>query len=211
MTSPGVALWLALRDLYAQSWRLALVNGALGLALVTTLLLAVANPLALVLVPLTGPLAAALVHCAVTVVRDGDLRLADAARGLRRHWRRGLVLGTGLVAVAALGAVAIGFYAGAPAAWPLAFVTLYALAALVLYALLVSTFAVAEPDAPLRAAARDAAAVVATRPGATLLIGLALLLVNAAGVAAALMPFLTLTLAFTFLAAARFVLPAESV
>ena len=30
----GAALRLALRDLYAQSWRLVLVNGALGLALV---------------------------------------------------------------------------------------------------------------------------------------------------------------------------------
>jgi hypothetical protein len=208
--SAATALRMAVRDLYAQSWRLVLVNAALGLALVVALLLAAANPVALVLVPLTGPLAAALVHCAVTVVRDGELRLGDALAGLRLHWRRGLLLGAGLVAVVALGATAIRFYAGSPAAWPLAFVTLYLLAALLLFEVLVWTLAVAEPAAPLRLAARDAAVLFASRPGATLSIGLALLAVNAAGIAAALMPFLTLTIAFSFLAAARFVLPVET-
>ena len=43
--------------------------------------------------------------------------------------------------------------------------------------------------------------------GATLVLGLALLLVNLAGIAAAIMPFLTLTVAYTFLADAHFVLP----
>ena len=57
--------------------------------------------------------------------------------------------------------------------------------------------------------ARDAGRFVAVRPGATLLLGLALFLVNAAGVAAAVMPFLTLTVAYTFLATAHFVLPRE--
>ena len=65
--SAGAALGLAARDLYAQSWRLVLVNGALGLVLVAVLLLAAANPLALVLVPLAGPLAAALVYYLVIV------------------------------------------------------------------------------------------------------------------------------------------------
>jgi hypothetical protein len=206
---PGAALRLALRDLYAQSWRLVLVNGALGLALVVTLLLAAANPVALVLVPLTGPLAAALVHCAVTLVRTGELRLGDAFAGLQANWRRGLGLGAALVALVAVGVTAIRFYADRPASWPLAFLTLYLLAAVLLFTVLVWTLAVAEPAAPLRVAAGRAAELAATRPGGTLLIGFLLLLVNAAGIAAALMPFLTLTLAFTFLAAARFALPAE--
>ena len=197
-------------DLYSQSWRLVLVNGVLGLALVAALLLAAVNPVALVLVVLTGPLAAALVHCAVTLVREGDLRLADAAAGLRLHWRRGLVLGAGLVAAVGLGATATRFYAGSPAAWPFAFLTLYLLAIVLLFAVLFWTLAIAEPAAPLRLAARRAAELAVTRPGGTLLIGLALLAVNAAGIAAALMPFLTLTLAFSFLAAARFALPEET-
>ena len=70
--------------------------------------------------------------------------------------------------------------------------------------------AVAEPDEPLRLVARKAATVGAQRPGATLLLGLALLLVNLAGVAAAVMPFLTVTVAYSFVAVAHFVLPAEA-
>src|SRR5262249_17640458 len=85
--SARAALRLAVCDLYAQSWRLVLVNAALGLALVVALLLAAASPVALVLVALTGPLAAALVHCAVTLVREGDLRPADAVAGVPLHWR----------------------------------------------------------------------------------------------------------------------------
>jgi hypothetical protein len=49
--------------------------------------------------------------------------------------------------------------------------------------------------------------LVARRPGAALGLGLGLLLVNAAGLAAAVMPFLTLTLAYSFVAAAHFALP----
>jgi hypothetical protein len=40
-------------------------------------------------------------------------------------------------------------------------------------------------------------------------LGLALLLVNIAGIAAAVMPFLTLTVAYTFLVTARFLVPPE--
>jgi hypothetical protein len=52
--------------------------------------------------------------------------------------------------------------------------------------------------------------LAARRPGATLLIGLALFLVNLAGIAAAVMPFLTITLAYSFVAVAHFVLPPEA-
>ena len=68
---------------------------------------------------LAGPLAAALVHCAVTLVRTENLVLADAWAGLRLHWRRGLVLGARARAVVALGVLAIRFYGGSPM-WPLA-------------------------------------------------------------------------------------------
>ena len=47
------------------------------------------------------------------------------------------------------------------------------------------------------------------RPGPSLLLGLALLVLNAAGIAAALMPFLTLTIAYSFLATAHFALAEE--
>jgi hypothetical protein len=202
------ALWLALRDFYENSWRLVLVNTALGVVLVVTMLAAFAFPLAAFLVLAVGPVVAVLVHCAVTLVRTGNLFFADVWEGLRLHWRRGLWLGMLGAALLALGVLAVRFYIGA-ALWPLAFLTLYVVAPLVIYELVLWTLAIAEPQRGLLAVARDAGRFVAVRPGATLLLGLALFLVNAAGVAAAVMPFLTLTVAYTFLATAHFVLPRE--
>ena len=203
---PGEALRRALRDFYENSWRLLLVNTVLGVLLVTTVLAALAFPPAAVLVLAAGPVVAALVHCSVTLVRTGNLFFADAWEGLRLHWRRGLWLGMVGAALLVLGALAFRFYAGA-SLWPLAFLTLYVLALLVVYGLVLWTLAIAEPQHGLLVAVRDAGRLVASRPGATLLLALALLLVNAAGIAAALMPFLTLTLAYSFLATAYFVLP----
>lgn len=207
MTGPGEALRRALRDFYANSWRLVPVNAALGLLIATVAAAALETRAAIVLVVLAGPLVAALAHCAVTLVRTGNLTLRDALDGLRGNWRRGLLLASAGTAVAGLAALAIGFYARSQTAWPLAFVALYLALALGLYQVVLLTFAVAEPQRPLRAAARQAAEVLARRPGAAAAIGLALLLVNAAGVAAALMPFLTLTVAYSFVAVAHFALP----
>jgi len=75
------------------------------------------------------------------------------------------------------------------------------------YLLLLWTLAVARPERPLRTVARDAAELAARRPGATLVLGLALGAVNLAGAAAAAMPFLTVTIAYSFVAAAHFALP----
>ena len=206
---PRDALVLALRDFYANSWRLVALNAALGLVLVASILATLALPIAVVLVAAVGPPAAVIVHCSVTLVRTGDLAFADAWEGLRLHWRRGFVLSVLGCALIGLGAVALRFY-GASAIWPLAFLTLYVLVLLGIYGLVLWTLAIAEPDRALRAAAREAATLVATRPGATLVLGLALLLVNLAGIAAAIMPFLTLTVAYTFLATAHFVLPSPT-
>jgi hypothetical protein len=104
--------------------------------------------------------------------------------------------------------LAVRFYGGS-SLWPLAFLTLYLLVVLGIYQLILWTLAIAEPGRPIRALVRDAGVAFAARPGATLVLGLALLLVNIAGLAAAVMPFLTLTLAYTFLATARFVVPAS--
>lgn len=203
---PGEAMRLALRDFYANSWRLAAVNAALGVVLVVSILAALAMPLAALLVLACGPIVAALVHCAVTLVRTGDLALADAWAGLRVHWRRGFGLGALAAVVVGLGVVALRFYGGS-SLWPLAFLTVYVLLLLVIFELVLWTLAIAEPERALRTVAREAAAFVGSRPGATLVLGMALLLVNGVGIAAAVMPFLTLTVAYTFLATAHFVLP----
>lgn len=203
------ALGLAFGDLYRNSWRLVPVNAALGLVVAFSAFAAVAVHALLVLLVLAGPLVAALAHCSVTLVRTGNLRLADAWEGLRLYWRRGLALGAAGVALGVLAGIALHFYTRSSAGWPLAFLTLYLVVLLGTYAAVLMTVSVAYPELPLRPAARVAATVGAQRPGATLLLGLALLFVNVAGVAAAVMPFLTLTVAYSFVAVAHFVLPAE--
>jgi hypothetical protein len=201
-----VALRLAFRDLYLNSWRLVPVNAALGVVLVVAAFAALAVHAAVVLVVLAGPMAAALVHSSVVLVRSGDVALADALAGLRLHWRRGLGLGAAGAALLLAGIVAVRFYGGTALGWPFAFLTIYVLVLLGIYQLVLWTLAIADPDRPLEAAARGAACLCVERLWATLVLGLALTLVNVVGVAAALMPFLTVTLAYSFLATAHYAL-----
>ena len=204
------ALGLAVADLYRNSWRLVPVNAAVGAVLVLVAAAAVAVHALLVLAVLAGPLVAALAHSSVTLVRTGNLKLVDAWEGLRLHWRRGLALGAAGVALCVVAALAVHFYTRSSVGWPFAFLTLYLVVLLGIYAAVLTTVVVADPQLPWRDAVRSAAALSAQRPGATLLLGLALLLVNLAGVAAAVMPFLTVTVAYSFVAVAHFVLPPEA-
>jgi hypothetical protein len=71
--------------------------------------------------------------------------------------------------------------------------------------------AVAEPERPLRLVLEDTLRTVLARPLQALGLTLALVLVNVLGLALAVVPFLTLTVAYSFLAAARFALPEEEV
>ena len=207
--TPRMALGKAGRDVFHNSWRLVPVNAALGAVLVAVAVLTAAVHAALVLAVFAGPIAAALVHCSVTLVRTGNLALSDALDGLRLHWRRGLQLGAAGTALVVLAVFAVRFYTRSSFGWPFAFLTVYLVVLLGIYAVVLATYAIAQPERPLRLAAREAAALGARRPGATLLLGLALLLVNVLGIAAAVMPFLTVTVAYSFVAVARFVLPKE--
>jgi hypothetical protein len=157
-----------------------------------------------------GPLAAALMHCAVVAATTEELRLADALAGVRLHWRRGLALGAVLAAGAFAGLLAIDFYAG-HGALVLAAVAAYLLLALGVFQLVLWPLAVYELDVPVRDVLAHALKALLRRPLQALALGLALIVVNAAGLVAAVMPFLTLTIAYTFLAAARFALPATAV
>ncbi|HZT90405.1 MAG TPA: hypothetical protein VFA05_00025 [Gaiellaceae bacterium] len=209
MTRSGQALRLALRDFYGNSWRLVPLNALLGAALVAVGVATFAVHALLVLAVLAGPLAAALAHCAVTLVRTGNLTLADALDGVRLHWRRGLQLAAAGTAFAVLVALAVPFYATSPLGLPLMFLAIYVAVLLGVYQLVLWTLAVADPQRSLRQLVPAAAETLVRRPGATAALTLVLLVVNLAGIAAAVMPFLTLTVAYSFVAIAHFALPRE--
>ena len=206
--SLGRALGVAAADLYHQAWRLVILNTLLALGLVLVVLASIAVRPALLLAILAGPAIAALMHCAVTLAQTEDLRLGEALTGLRRLWRRGLVLGILLAFAVGIGALAVPFYARAGTwAWPFAAVCVYLLLMFGVFQLALWPLAVFEPGRPLGAVARDAAFVVARRPLGFVGLAVALLVVNVIGVAAAILPFLTLTIAYSFLVSAHFALP----
>jgi hypothetical protein len=207
MNGSGACLRLAARDLYANSWRLVPLNALFGAILVAVVVVAIPVPVLGVLVVLAGPVAAALAHCAVTLARTGNLALGDAVAGLRAHWRRGLLLAALGSAFVLLAVLAIRFYSGSSLAWPLAFVVFYLGICLGVFQAVLWVLAIAEPGRPLRAAAARALETIVRRPGATAALGLALLAVNVLGLAVAVMPFLTLTVAYSFVAVAHFALP----
>ncbi len=187
------------------------MNSALatfGLAIViATQTVPLTLAIALLVVAL-GPPAIALMHSAVTVVETSDVTIADFARGLRLHWRRGLALGALAAAFFILTLIAVAFYAGEGVlAWSLAILVLYLAGLFGVLQLFLWPLAVCERELPLRAVLRDAALAAARRPGASVGLAAALLVVNVLGIAAAVLPFLTMTIAYSFLAAAHFVLP----
>jgi hypothetical protein len=202
------ALAVAAADVYHQAWRMIILNTLLGLSVALVVLATLVLRPALLLVVLIGPLVAAVMHCAVMLAQTEELRLAEAVTGLRRHWRRGLALGSMLFLVGTIGAIVIPFYARAGTwAWPFAALSLYLLLLVAVFQLALWPLVVFEPARTLREVVRDAAFLLARRPLGFLGLALALLLVNVVGVAAAILPFLTLTIAYSFLVSAHFTLP----
>jgi uncharacterized membrane protein len=202
------ALQLAAVDLYHQAWRLIILNVLLGAAIVAVVFATLAVRPAIVLAVLIGPVIAAVMHCAVTLAQTEDLRLREVVVGLRRYWRRGLALGVAVLVAALLGAFALPFYAHAGHfGWVFVALCVYVLLAFALVQLLLWPLAVFESSEPLPELARDALRAIARRPGASLGLGVALLLINVLGFAAAILPFLTLTIAYSFLVSAHFALP----
>jgi hypothetical protein len=202
LTATG-SLRAALGNGYRHSWRLVLLNCAVGSVVFLAAAGAVyALPLALVALA-AGPLIAALVHSVVVVVRTDALAWSDAGEGLRLHWRRGLVLGALGAGGIALGILAIRFYLR-HGVWFLAVFAAYVLALFCVWQLVAWPLAIAGAERPLARAAQE----LLHRPRSGLGLGGALLVVNALGTIAVI-PLLTLTLAYSFLATAHFVLPTE--
>ena len=206
--SVRASLRSAVRDFYRQSWRLLLLNSALSAFVLTVLVAGLWFAPVLFLLVLAGPLAAGLMHCAVTVAQTGELRLGDAVTGVRLHWRRGLVLGVVVLVAAVAAVLAVPFYAALGGlGWALSLGALYLAAAFAIFQVELWPLAVSEPDRSLPEVARDSLAGLLRRPGAASALALALVAINLAGFAAGVIPFLTLTVAYSFLAAAHFALP----
>jgi hypothetical protein len=206
--SVATALRAGVGDFYRQSWRLALLNASVSSALAAVVTAALFIRAAFILAVLVGPLAAMLMHCCLTLLRTHELRLADAGVALRTTWRRGLALGACVVGAAILGIVAVPFYAGfGMLALPLAALTVYLVVAFLVLQVALWPLAVLEHDRPLLDAFRTATTVVLRRPFGFLALGGALTLVNALGLLLGLVPFFTLTIAYSFLVSARFALP----
>jgi hypothetical protein len=202
------ALGVAASDLYHQAWRLIVLNVLLGGVVLAVVFASLAVRSAILVAVLIGPVLAAVMHCVVTLTQTEDLRLVELLNGLRRHWRHGIALGAALAVAVALGAVVVPFYARAGTwAWPLAALSLYLLLMFGVFQLALWPLAVFEAGRPLRTVARDAARAVARRPLGFLGLAFALLVVNAVGVAAAILPFFTLTISYSFLVSAHFALP----
>jgi hypothetical protein len=104
---------------------------------------------------------------------------------------------------------AIAFY-GNRGSLVLAVLAVYLLLALVVFQLVLWPLAVFDRR-PLRLVLEEALRTLLSRPLQALVLTLALALVNLVGVALAVVPFLTLTVAYSSLAAARFALPVEAV
>ena len=210
--SVSTSLRGALRDFYEHSWRLVVLNVVSRSACWRFWRRRASGP-ALLLLLLLGPLAAAMMHCAVSLVREGELSLHNAAAGLVLHWRRGLVLAALSGVVVLAGLIGVRAYGGTSTfTWPLAFVLAYLLGLFCVYQLVLWPLAIAERELPLRQVLRDALRSAQRPPQRrTRARPAVLLLVNALGALAALLPLLTLTVAYSFLAAARFALPPQPV
>jgi hypothetical protein len=204
----GECLRRAVRDFYEESWRLVVLNGALSSYVLLVLALAVYFPLLALLLLGAGPIAAGLVATAVRIVEQGSATFLETVEDVRRTWRRGFVLGA-VAAAAVLATVAAAvFYGGAgKLGWTLAVLVLYLGGIFALFQLLLWPLAIRDPSRPLRDVARDAGYLLLRRPAATTGLGVALLAINLVGLVAAVLPFLTMTIAYTALAAARFALP----
>jgi hypothetical protein len=202
------ALRRAAADFYHQSWRLAVLNAVLATMVLAVVVVAISVPAAAVLVVLVGPVAAGVMYCAVTLAETDELRLGDALVGVRRCWRRGAALAAILGAAALAGSVAVRVYANAGTwGWPLAALALYMLVIFGVLQLWLWPFAVAAPERRLGLVFLDSLRALTRRPLASLGLAAALTAVNLGGFVAAVLPLLTLTVAFSFLAAAHLALP----
>jgi len=204
--SLGGSLRAAAVDFYHQSWRLAVFNTVLSAAALAVVYLTVFVSVGFaLLVLLLGPLAGGLMHCAIQLAQEDELRFRDGLTGLGLHWRRGLSLASILLFVTVAGVVALRFYGSEQ--WLLTIFVADVLAVFAVLQVFVWPRAIFERESPLRRVHAQALSDFLARPLVAFGFAFALVVVNALGIVAGVLPFLTLTIAYSFLAAAHFALP----
>jgi hypothetical protein len=202
------ALRRAAADFYHHSWRLAVLNAVLATTVLGVVAAAISVPAAAVLVVIVGPVAAGVMYSALTLAETEQLRLGDALIGVRRCWGRGALLAALAGGAVLAGTLAVRTYTHVGLwGWPLAALALYLLVIFGVLQLWLWPLAVAERDRHLGDVFVDAVRALARRPLASLGLAAVLTAVNVAGLVAAVVPLLTLTVAFSFLAAAHLALP----
>ena len=208
--SLGGSLRAAAVDFYHQSWRLAVFNTVLSAAALVVVYLTVFISAGFAfLVLLLGPLAGALMHCTIQLAQEDELRFRDGLTGLGLHWRRGLSLAAIVLFVTVAGVVALRFYGSEQ--WLLTIFVADVLAVFAVLQVFVWPRAIFERESPLRRVHAQALSDFLARPLIAFAFALALVVVNALGFAAGVLPFLTLTIAYSFLAASHFALPRSEV
>jgi hypothetical protein len=206
----GSSLRAAAVDFYHQSWRLAVFNTVFSAAALAVAYLTVFVSAGFaVLVLLLGPLAAALMHCTIQLAQEDELRFRDGLTGLGLHGRRGLSLAAILLLVTAAGVIAIRFYGSEQ--WLLTIFVADVLAVFAVLQVFVWPRAIFQRDRALHRVHGDALSDFLSRPVSAFGFALVLAVVNLVGIVAGVLPFLTLTIAYSFLAAAHFALPRSQV
>ncbi|HEY5629569.1 MAG TPA: hypothetical protein VIR16_08670, partial [Candidatus Limnocylindrales bacterium] len=210
--SLGRAVRQAAGDFYYNSWRVVPANLAWGALLLAILAMAgLWSALALLALPLLALPYAGMARLAALIARGEMAGLGDAFTAWRRYPGPALALGAGIL----LATVLLGFnvwYAvadgGVPAvaigtasAWGLAVLAAFAVVA---WPLLVDP---AREDAPVRGRLRLAGLLLLAHPGRMLCVA-AVVVVLLAVSTAAFAALLTVSVAFSALVAARYVLPA---
>ena len=202
----GEALRGAVRDFYEESWRFVALNSVISAYVLGVLAVAAVFGRARAA---SGRGAAS--RCARLRGRHrGRDRFAHVHRDdrgspplLRARARARSDARIGILATV----VAFRFYGDAGVlAWPLAVLVVYLIAVFVVYQIHLWPLAVREPERPLGEVVPEAGIALARRPWTTLGLGLALLAVNLIGLVLAVLPFLTMTIAYSALIC-RFALP----
>jgi len=199
-----------LEDLYYNSVRFLAANLVLGVLLIVIAVLATTSLLALAGLLLAVPVAAGIMRMATSLVRDGHCSFADFTAELGPRWR---TLGTGAVQLLVLLVLVVDVAVGASLSGvPGAFLTASALygigiwwlASLALWPLLLDPM---RRDRPVMRTLRLAGLLLVARPLGMVALGAvlgAVLVLSTIAVA----PLVTISIAVTWVIAARYVLPA---